>query len=73
MGLSDDEGADLSVYNDCVDVSEWAKGYVSKAVNAKILTGVATDTFLPLGNVSRAQTATIIKRLYEFKNGGEVK
>lgn len=73
MDLANGEGTDLSVYNDCVDVSEWAKGYVSKAVNAKILTGVATDTFLPLGNVSRAQTATIIKRLYEFKNGGEVK
>ncbi len=73
MGISDIEGADLSVYKDAGSIDDWAKGYVSKAVAAKVLIGVADDEFAPLGNVTRDQTAVILKRLYEYKQGGDSK
>lgn len=65
--------ADLSIYKDNNYMQNWAKPYIAKAVANKILIGVSENEFSPLGNVTRNQTAVILKRLYEYNNGGEIK
>lgn len=50
---------DLTVYKDVSNVSDWAYESMSWAVEQGIVTGMTSDTLLPKGNVTRAQTARI--------------
>ena len=51
--------ADLTLYKDVSSLSDWAYESMSWAVEKGIVTGMTSDTLLPKGNVTRAQTARI--------------
>ena len=70
MGLGTIENPDLTKFADNENIAEWAKGYVAQANIAGILKGVSETEFMPKGMVTRYQTAVIIKRLNDYKNGG---
>ena len=46
-------------------ISDWAKDYVASAIELKFINGIGDDTFAPKQNATRAQAATIIKRLID--------
>ena len=52
-------------YSDASNIDSWAKEYVYKVNNAGIITGVGTE-FQPKENATRAQAATILKRIVEY-------
>lgn len=60
------EVAPVSVdrFNDKGSIAPWASTYVGKALAERIITGVTPDTFAPLNSATRAQAATILKRIY---------
>ena len=41
-----------------------------EAVETGLLKGVSESEFSPLGAITREQTAVILKRLFDYKNGG---
>lgn len=45
-------------------IAQWAIPYVGKALAERIITGVTSDTFVPIASATRAQAATILKRIY---------
>lgn len=57
--------SDAVKYSDASNIDSWAKEYVYKVNNAGIITGVGTE-FQPKANATRAQAATILKRIAEF-------
>ena len=67
------ENADESVlekFTDKESISEWARGYIAQSVSSGMLKGVSETEFNPHGTLTREQTAVLLKRLYEYKNGG---
>ncbi|HHX29507.1 MAG TPA: hypothetical protein GX716_10955, partial [Firmicutes bacterium] len=60
-GLEPDAEPELT-FADSDEIAEWAKGYVSAAVKAGIITGVGDNRFAPADPVTRAQAATMIMR-----------
>jgi len=66
------ESADLTKFADMATISEWARDYVAKSVAKGIFKGVSDDTFDPLGSITREQTAVVLKRLYDLRNGGTI-
>lgn len=65
--------ADLA-FADAGQIQEWAYGYVQQAVGIKLLNGMSETEFAPFGDVTRAQTATMVMRLHQFaetKKGDE--
>ncbi len=52
-------------YSDVSSIDSWAKEFVYKVNNAGIITGVGTE-FQPKEKATRAQAATILKRIAEF-------
>lgn len=59
------QSADLT-FADSTDIKDWAYGYVQQAVGIKLLNGMSATEFAPLGDVTRAQTATMVMRLHNF-------
>lgn len=63
------KGKELKVetikYNDEAKIDSWAKDAVYKAGNAGIITGVGEE-FLPKDEATRAQAATILKRIIVY-------
>lgn len=51
-------------YADAADVPASAKGYVYFASEAQIIQGMENNKFMPMGNVTRAQIATMIYRIF---------
>ncbi len=49
--------ADLGGFKDAAKVSDWAAEEVRWAVDAQIISGMTSDTLVPRGNATRAQTA----------------
>lgn len=64
--------ADLTKFSDYSLISEWATDWVSKSVAKGILKGVSDYEFDPLGSITREQTAVLLKRVYDLRNGGTV-
>jgi hypothetical protein len=60
-GLEPDAEPELA-FADTDEIAEWARGYVSAAVKAGIITGVGDNRFAPADPVTRAQAATMIMR-----------
>jgi len=60
-GLEPDAEPELT-FADTDEIAEWARGYVSAAVRAGIITGVGDNRFAPTDPVTRAQAATMIMR-----------
>ncbi|MBR1969778.1 MAG: S-layer homology domain-containing protein [Clostridia bacterium] len=59
------QSADLA-FADSNQIQSWAYGYVQQAVGIKLLNGMSATEFAPLGDVTRAQTATMVMRLHNF-------
>ncbi|WP_282938599.1 pectinesterase family protein [Paenibacillus sp. RC67] len=57
----------LSKFSDAPSVSGWAKEAVAQAVNAGIINGVTSDTFVPNDMASRAEAAVMLKRLLQYE------
>lgn len=64
------EKADLSKFADNTSISNWAADYVAKSVSVGLLKGVSDTEFSPLSPITREQTAVILKRLCDLRNGG---
>ena len=47
-------------------IAEWAVGYVKKAMKEGLMLGMGNNEFAPRGNVTRAQTAVLIKRVIDY-------
>lgn len=58
----------LDSFTDKDSISGWAAQYVAKAMAERIVLGVTDTTFEPLQNATRAQAATILKRIYIKKS-----
>lgn len=52
-------------YSDAAEVPTAARGYVYFASEAQIIQGVGENTFLPMGNVTRAQVAVMLHRMHD--------
>jgi len=61
----DIKAAELT-FTDATQIQEWAYNYVSQAVGIKLMNGMSETEFAPLGETTRAQTATIVMRLNKF-------
>ena len=48
-------------------IDEWAREYVFNALESGLMSGPTAKTFNPLGTLTRAETATISKRISELK------
>lgn len=70
VGKTGDSEPELSQFSDAQTIGDWARGYVSQCVKAGLLKGVSDTEFLPLGMVTREQSAVILKRIYDYMNGG---
>ncbi|KNY27648.1 S-layer homology domain-containing protein [Pseudobacteroides cellulosolvens] len=57
--------AGLKTFND-VDIKHWAKVYIDKLVERKVVMGVDSNNFKPQNNVTRAQFAAFIVRALEL-------
>lgn len=57
---------DLGMYSDESQISGWAKTAVSQAVEAGLMNGVEPGLFSPASNATRAETATVLKRLLQY-------
>lgn len=55
----------LAVFKDASGIAAWAKGEVAKAVELGIVKGRTEDTFVAKANATRAEGATMIKRMYD--------
>ncbi|MEK4660623.1 S-layer homology domain-containing protein [Priestia sp. FSL H7-0729] len=55
----------LSSFADSVQVAEWAKEAVAASIHTGILTGRDSNTIAPLQSITRAETATILRRLLQ--------
>lgn len=53
----------LDRFSDKEQISNWAIPYVDKAISSRFMNGISKDAFGPLENATRAQAATIIRRL----------
>jgi hypothetical protein len=51
-----------STFKDYNKISTWAKASVAAVMDAEIIIGMTTDTFVPKGIASRAQAATVLQR-----------
>lgn len=58
-----DPGATTSEYDDSADIPADAKPYVRFVTDAGIMNGMGDGTFAPLGEVNRAQIATLLYRV----------
>ncbi|MDD4803534.1 MAG: S-layer homology domain-containing protein, partial [Syntrophomonas sp.] len=53
----------LAAFNDNADVSGWAKDSVSKCIKTGVVTGRDNGQIAPLDNITRAETAIMVRRL----------
>lgn len=57
------EGADAPAFSDTSDISQWAFTAVANLTEKQIINGYPDGTFRPLENLSRAETAALLKRI----------
>lgn len=55
----------LDQFADKDEISDWARDYVDQAVSVGLISGMTTDTFAPKSNATRAQVASLIKRMLD--------
>ena len=56
-------GGGIDRFADKEDISPWAYASVDQAVGAGLISGITANTFAPGENATRAQAASLIKRL----------
>jgi S-layer homology domain len=67
--LNQDKGDEgLINFTDSYKVKDWAKGYIAKALELKLINGYDDNTFSPSESITRAEVSVIIsKALYMIK------
>ena len=55
----------IEKFVDVNDISAWARGYVDTAATAGLINGMTPTTFIPQANTTRAEAASIIRRLLD--------
>jgi len=58
------DGTDIGHFEDAKDISLWAVPYIEKSLAARLVTGTGDKVFEPSAYATRAQAATILKRIY---------
>lgn len=58
------KGTTLDKFTDKNQISSWAVPYVQKGLALRLIAGITDDRFAPNANATRAQAATILKRIY---------
>ena len=53
-------------FTDLDQISEWAAQSVARVCNVGLILGQSDNTFMPLSTATRAQTATVMLRLYDM-------
>ena len=56
----------IEKFVDVNDISAWARGYVDTAATAGLISGMTPTTFIPQANTTRAEAASIIRRLLDL-------
>jgi len=57
------EDKSIDHFSDKDEISAWAVPYVEQAIGSELISGVTGETFMPKENATRAQVASILKRL----------
>lgn len=57
-------GTSINRFTDQDEINDWAVPYIEKCLALRIITGMTENSFAPKTNATRAQAATILKRLY---------
>lgn len=65
-GLDSQVSGDITQFTDKAQIGAWAEGYVSKMLGTGLMQGTGNGEFMPKGTLTKAQTATILKRLSEY-------
>ena len=68
LGKSAGRGG-IDRFTDKDAISEWAYVYVDKAATVGLISGMTYDTFVPQENATRAQAASVIRRLLDQLDG----
>lgn len=55
----------LDRFADREEIAQWAADYVDQAVSVGLISGMTADTFAPKENATRAQAASLLKRLLD--------
>ncbi len=55
----------LDRFADRGEIAEWAADYVDQAVSVGLISGLTADTFAPKENATRAQAASLLRRLLD--------
>lgn len=55
----------LSSFADAVEVADWAKEAAAASIHTGLVTGRSSNTIAPLQSITRAETATILRRLLQ--------
>ena len=63
FGMDTSTRADLSVYADAGEISDWAKDAMSWAVAMGLVEGRTADTIVPGDNATRAEAVTLLMRV----------
>ena len=67
FGKKTESEVDEKRFLDFDKIDEWAREYVFNALESGLMSGPTAKTFNPLGTLTRAETATISKRISELK------
>ncbi|KQY94362.1 hypothetical protein ASD24_02030 [Paenibacillus sp. Root52] len=55
----------LSSFTDAAQVADWAKEAAAASIHTRLVTGRGSNTIAPLQSITRAETATILRRLLQ--------
>lgn len=66
IGIDKNETGDINQFKDKAEIGTWAEGYVTKMLGTGLMQGTDDGRFMPKGNLTKAQTATILKRLSDY-------
>ncbi|ASA24940.1 hypothetical protein B9T62_31805 [Paenibacillus donghaensis] len=56
----------LAQFQDKASISSWAQGPVAQAIEAKIITGMTPEKFIPSAKASRAQAVVMLSRFMQY-------
>lgn len=62
----EERGISIDKFQDKENISEWARENISKALNLGLIEGRQENLFDPKGLATRAEAATMIKRVYDL-------
>ncbi|MBR1970116.1 MAG: S-layer homology domain-containing protein [Clostridia bacterium] len=66
MGLDKNAKGDITKFTDSAEIGAWAEEYIAKMLGTGLMVGTDDGRFMPKGTLTKAQTATILRRLSEY-------